>query len=200
MRKLYQQFKTLIRQGRLAGLDDSKHTQTAQVELFDGEIVNQVERVQNYGFTSNPSAGGVYVMNIGGKSNQPVIIVVNDDAARVKLENGNDVAVYHAEGHKILLTQSGEIRAECTRLIVDAAESVEVNTADAIVNADAVMIDAPDTYMTGSLTVDGAVSFGGGGKITGDLDVSGDVKSKGVSLPHHKHTDSIGGKTSESDK
>lgn len=200
MRGQTRRIQTLIRQGRLARLDDSKHTQIAQVELFEGEIVNHVERLQNYGFTSNPTSGGAYIINVGGKGNQPVIVVINDDKSRIKLENGDDVAVYHAEGHKILLTQGGEIRATCTKMIVDAAESVEVNTADATINADSVMIDAPETYMTGSLTVDGAVSFGGGGKVTGDLDVTGDVKSKGVSVPHHNHTDSQGGKTSEADK
>ncbi|PWD89604.1 hypothetical protein DC081_09140 [Ignatzschineria cameli] len=178
--------KTLIRQGRLAMLNDAIDTQIAQVELFADEVVDDVERVQNYGFTSYPEDGGVYIINVGGKGNQPVIIAVNDDKARLRIKPG-EVAIYHSEGHHVILKGNGVIEANCTTLIANAEESATISTNDALVEAEAVMIDAPDTYMTGALTVDGPVSFGGGGKVDGRLDVTGEVTSEGVSLPKHDH-------------
>ena len=205
--------QTLIRQGRLARLDDANNTQTLQVELMADEVFEDVERVQNYGFSSNPSKGGVYGFKVGGKSNQLVVVVINDDTDRVRLENADDVAVYHREGHKIVLTQDGVIRISCKKIIGDAEESADINTIEATVTASgSVTVDTPtttitgDTTIEGALTVNGATALGGGGTVTGDLHITGkstadeDHVSNGVSGAYHDHKDSIGGTTTEPNK
>lgn len=76
--------------------------------------------------------------------------------------------------------------------------AVTVETAELTVQANRITLDAELTTCTGALLVEGALSFESGmsGKTNGDTatlkvdgaaDFTGDVKSKGVSLPHHKH-------------
>lgn len=198
--------RTLIRQGRLAILNDATDTQVAQVELFADEVVEGVERIQNYGLTSMPVEGGVYLMNIGGKGNQPVIIAVNDDKYRLRIGAG-EVALYHYEGHHIILKANGVIEANCTTLIANAEESVTVTTQTAEINAAesatietaAAKIDAPETEITGNAAILGNLTIGGGigmggaepvvGKaiIQGTLEASEDVVGGGVSVKGHNH-------------
>lgn len=207
-----------VRQGRLGTLNDATDTQVAQVELLPGEVVDDVERLQNYGFTSHPTDGGVYLANIGGNGNQPVILVVNDDATRLRIGAG-EVAVYHSEGHHVILKANGVIEANCTTLIANAAESATVNTVDATLNAEnsvtvntndatvksqLVTIDSPLTQMTGNLLVAGGIGTGGAeteaGKVKikgdfeleGSMDATGKVKAEGISLSDHTHPSSSG--------
>jgi phage baseplate assembly protein V len=80
---------------------------------------------------------------------------------------------------------------------VTAPAAVNVYTKEANVTADTVTLDA-DVTVTRSMTVKGPLTFlsgmsgrgGDGGptmQIDGGADFSGEVKSNGVSVPHHTH-------------
>lgn len=82
-------------------------------------------------------------------------------------------------------------------VFVVAPGAVTVQTKDATVHADAIQLDGEVT-VTKSMTVKGPFAFesgmtgkgsGNGAtmKIDGAADFSGEVKSKGKSLPHHSH-------------
>lgn len=200
-------FKNIFRQGELGLLNDATDTQIAQIELLPGEVVGDVERIQNYGFTSLPTEGGVYAIPMGGKANQLVIIAINDVNTRLRILPG-EVAVYHAEGHHVVLKAGGVIEANCTTLIANAEESVTVTTQDATINAESsatiktasATIDSPETKITGNAEIVGNLTIGGGmgmggakpekGKaiITGTLEATEDVIGGGVSLNSHTHS------------
>lgn len=79
--------------------------------------------------------------------------------------------------------------------------------ASVIVHSDAVTIDAPQTTVTGKLTVQGLLTWlagmtgsgagpgGGTAAITGIVVVTEDVVAGGISLHHHDHTEGVGGPT-----
>ena len=78
-------------------------------------------------------------------------------------------------------------------------QAVEIRTGDAIVKADTVLVDAPESTFTGAVTVQGPFVFqagmtgtggaGGGAamQINGSADFSGDVSAQGTSLHGHAH-------------
>lgn len=88
---------------------------------------------------------------------------------------------------------------EGATVLIVAPGAVNVQTKTASVQADDITLDAKNTTITGAMLVRGAFEFqsgmtgsagdGGGSvmKIRGDADFDGEVKSKGVSLPHHTH-------------
>lgn len=88
---------------------------------------------------------------------------------------------------KVALKPSGDVVITTpTKLIVDAAQEVTVNTEVANINAsDSVTIDSPQTTCTGELRVDGGVSIGS--------DVQTDA---GFSGNTHKHLGNLGRPTS----
>ncbi|MDR9048892.1 hypothetical protein FEP39_00573 [Burkholderia multivorans] len=80
---------------------------------------------------------------------------------------------------------------------VTAPGAINVNTKDALLKAEKFTIDA-DVIVTRTMTVQGPLEFqsgmaGRGGasgptmQIDGSADFSGEVKSKGISVPHHTH-------------
>jgi phage baseplate assembly protein V len=93
--------------------------------------------------------------------------------------------------NEVRLKASGDI-------ILNSPSKVEVNCTTAEVNAsESVTIDTPETTVTGSLRVEGMLTYvagmtGSGGSstatITGDVVVTGDVISNGVVLDSHTHS------------
>ncbi len=152
---------------------DSQQIQELQVEMLASEVREDVERIQDYGFTSNPKpdAEGIAVC-VDGRRGHSVIIAVDDRRYRIgNLESG-EVAVYDCTGSKMLFKSNGDIE---------------------------VTPSSGKTAIVGDVTVSGTLDVSGAGTIGGALDVSGDVNSSatitgstdvvggGKSLKSHKH-------------
>lgn len=121
-RELFRALAPLARRIRLmAGravltlIDDATKMQGVQVKLLDGEVCNNVDRLQQYGFTSVPLPGaeGVYLA-LGGSRDHGVVIVADDRRYRIKGLQGGEVAIYTDEDkaageHRILFKRGKEI-------------------------------------------------------------------------------------------
>lgn len=104
-------------------VNDGTKLQALQLALLDGETRDQVERFQQYGFTSVPQQGaeGV-VLFIGGDRAHGVVVAVDDRRYRLKgLQNG-EVAVYTDQGDSIVLKRGGVIE-------FNASSSIRLNGA-----------------------------------------------------------------------
>lgn len=142
-------------------IDDEKKIQLLQLKLLSGELRGEVERVQNYGFTSHPKAGAeAAVVFVGGSRDHGLVIAVDDRRYRLKNLESGEVAVYDHTGSTLVMKANGDI---------EVAPSSGLTT------------------LTGDLEVDGAISAGGNidsaGTVTGETDVIGGGKS----LKTHTH-------------
>jgi phage gp45-like len=110
LRPLSLKISNLIGLGTIKRVDDSKNTQELQVELLEGETRDEVERLQQYGLTSNPPEGSdCLVVFVGGRRDQAYCLAAEKRGHRlVELESG-EVALYDAAGTKIVLKASGDI-------------------------------------------------------------------------------------------
>lgn len=125
----------------LKAVDDSKGLQALQVEALKGEILDQIERVQNYGFTSVPLPGAEgFVAFINGDREHGIVLAVDDRRYRLKNQAKGEVAIYTDEGDKIHLKRGN---------------TIEVSTTTLQVNAD-------DMNVAGNITATGEVSDGVG--------------------------------------
>lgn len=85
-------------------VDDAAGAQTMQLELLAGEVQDEVERLQDYGFTSVPHAGAeALVACTGGLRSHAVAIRVEDRRYRLKGLQAGEVAIYDDLGNMILL-------------------------------------------------------------------------------------------------
>jgi phage gp45-like len=159
-----------------------------------GEVIEDREAMEHYGFTSRPLPGAEAVVIRDG--NHFIMVASDDRRYRVALEAG-ELALYDDQGQKVHFKRNGKLHVVCTNeLTADVANDVIVNTTRAAVNASEscivtsplvkavastqVILDTPLTTCTGNLVVDGGIScVGTYGDSGGKIVTPGDIESTG---------------------
>lgn len=151
LRPLKVLISNMVSRGVVSRVDDAKKMQLVQVGLLADETRDDVERVQNYGFTSVPLEGAeTVVLFVGGRRDHGLAVAVDDRRYRLTGLADGEVAVYDQTGSKIVLKANGDVE------IVPSSGFVIV-TGD--VQADGVSLKA-HTHAAGTLT-------NSGGSVTG---------------------------------
>ncbi len=105
---------------------DAAKLQKVQIAMLADEERGDVERFQNYGFTSvpHPEAEAI-ALSVGGSRSHMVVIAVDDRRYRLTGLADGEVAIYTDEDDKIVIKRGGTIEVTAaTRLIVDAPDSL----------------------------------------------------------------------------
>jgi len=182
----------MVARGVLKLSNDSGGLQTAQVSLLEDELRDKVERVQDYGFTSNPLPGAEAItLFVGGNRDHGLIIKVDDRRYRLNGLKGGEVAIYTDEGDSIHLKRDNEIEFTTKKLIINAEDEVTINTKSFDVFAsESAAISAP-LFGLYADAIDAGSSTGGetSANIVGGLSSTGDQIAAGVSQVHHPHRD-----------
>jgi phage baseplate assembly protein V len=107
---LSRRLRLMVSRGVITLVNDALKMQGVQVQLLADEVKDNLERFQNYGFTSHPHAGaeGVVVF-AGGSRDHGLVIVVDDRRYRLKGLQAGEVALYTDEGDKIVLKRGNVI-------------------------------------------------------------------------------------------
>lgn len=136
----------------LAALSDDKQRQYVQFSALKGEVKDNVERVQEYGFTSHPLPGAqVIFISLSGNRDHPVVISADDPRYRKNDLEPGEVALYTDEGDFIHFKRNKTIEVVTDNLVAKAAETAVVETATATVTASgSVSITSPDVTITAS--------------------------------------------------
>jgi len=107
----------IIGRAILKAIDNSETTQKLQIVALNGETITGIERFQNYGFESYPlvdaEALGLF---LNGNRDNGIVICVHDRRHRPTDLASGEVAVYHSEGHRVLLKAGGVIEIEGTEI------------------------------------------------------------------------------------
>lgn len=173
-------------------VDDEGNMQRVQISLLEDEVIDGVERFQNYGFTSVPDGGSeATVVFVGADRSHPVVVVADDRRVRKKGLKPGEVAVYHKNGDFIHLKNENEIEVK--------TKTFNVNCTTATLSASSeIMLDTPLATLTGRQQTTGEKSGGGASTFVGGLEnAGGEIISNGISLEHHTHPGDSGGTTGE---
>jgi len=180
-------------------VDDSRKFQALQVEMLAGEVRENVERVQNYGFTSvplPPDEDGVgpeaVVVSVGGRRDHAVVIACDDRRYRIKGLVGGEVAVYTDQGDKIVLKRDGHMELTASTKVLVTCPLIELKASTKVLVTG--KLDVTDTAtIAGKLTVNNDVGITGDVVADGDLDCGKtvtaitDVVGGGKHLKTHTH-------------
>lgn len=113
----------------LCAVQDDAKIQRVQISLLEDELRDQVERIQQYGFTSHPHVGAECVaVFVGGNRDHGLVIAVDDKRYRLTALQRGEVALYTDEGDKIHLKRDRNIEIETKQLVIKAVDKVRLET------------------------------------------------------------------------
>lgn len=93
-------------------INDSTNMQIVQIKVGKNEVQDDIERVQDYGFTSVPRPGSEALMGfLNGNRDHGIAIKIDDSRVRIKDLESGEVAVYNYTGVKILMKDDATIHA-----------------------------------------------------------------------------------------
>ncbi|MEF3074134.1 phage baseplate assembly protein V [Methylobacter sp. Wu1] len=144
--------RLMVGRGVLALVNDAAKMQTVQVKLLDGEV-RDMERFQNYGFTSYPQVGAeVAAVFVGGNRDHGLVLAIDDRRFRLKALQAGEVALYDDQGAVIKLSRTGiVINGGGHAINISGAAQVNVTGGDVI--ADGISLK---THKHGGVTAGGA--------------------------------------------
>lgn len=108
---LYRRVMLMVSRGVVSLVKDSLKLQGLQVDLLDSETTDDIERFQEYGFSSVPLAGAeCVVVHIGGNRDHGLVIAVDDRSKRPKNGEPGDSVMYGSTDGILIRIRGGEIR------------------------------------------------------------------------------------------
>ena len=119
----------ILARGVVALGNSASKLQSLQLRLLAGEVKDNVEHLEPYGFTACPLAGSEALAGfIGGDRSHGVVIVVADRRFRLQGLEPGEVALYTDEGDKFHFKRGRVIDLETVTLNVKASDSVNFDT------------------------------------------------------------------------
>lgn len=117
--------------GILRIIDDTKKIQKCQISLMDNETHSNVDRYQEYGFSSVPLPGAQAVaVSIAGSRDNSIIIATEDGRHRPLNLNAGEVTIYNHLGDKIVIKQNRTIEITAPNVIINGNLQVTGNILD----------------------------------------------------------------------
>src|SRR4030095_16989297 len=115
--------------GRMALVDDKKKLQQVQLQLLADETKDNVERFQQYGFTSVSLEGAeALAIFLGGGRDHAIVVAIDDRRHRLTELKPGDVAIYNDTGAKIVIGRDRTITISCDKRHEESSEEVTIKT------------------------------------------------------------------------
>lgn len=119
----------MIARGTVALASAGSMLQTLQMRLTAGEVKDDLEHFEPYGFTSHPKPGAEGVaLFLGGDRSHGVVVCVSDRRFRLKELQPGEVAIYTDEGDTFVFKRGRIIELNTMTLKVKAGKAVEFDT------------------------------------------------------------------------
>lgn len=131
--------RVLLMVGRavVLAVDDSSKCQTVQITALKGEVLDNVERITEYGFVSHPHSGAEAVLlAVGGNRANGVVIVAGDRRYRLTGLAAGEVALHDDQGQVIKLARGG--------IEITTDKPITVNAPKVVVNSDEIVLGGED--------------------------------------------------------
>jgi phage baseplate assembly protein V len=108
LKPLRERVMLMIAKAVVTMTDDGGGVQRVQMRLLSGETRSAASRFQNYGLSSRPAGQALAVaLFVGGGRDHPLVVALEDTAARPRGLRPGEVIVYDDQGQSVHLTRDG---------------------------------------------------------------------------------------------
>ncbi|NOI14843.1 phage baseplate assembly protein V [Vibrio hepatarius] len=166
LRPITRRLSAMVVRAVVVDVVEDLQRQGLQVRMDSDESGDNIERFQQYGFSSVPPADSeAIIAALKGNLAQRVALAVEKKELRPQGDS-LDVFIYHAEGHSIQLTKDGKCIISVTDAILEATSSFT--------------IISPETLIQGPLHVTGGISTDLGIFATGAIQSGSSITAAGI--------------------
>jgi phage baseplate assembly protein V len=117
----------------LRAVNDATAVQLVQLGVRADELRDRVEHFQPYGITAHPLPGAAgVVLYLGGMSNHPVAVSIDDPRYRPTGLLPGEVKLYDHLGKFIYFEADGTLRLKAPKIVIEADELAEVRSGDTL--------------------------------------------------------------------
>lgn len=110
MRRVVSRIKSVVGKALIESVSDDNDIQLVKISGLADEVQSDIERVQDYGITSNPPVESeAVVLYINGGKDHGIVVKTDSSEYRVQGLKTGEVCIYSKFGQKILLDENGEI-------------------------------------------------------------------------------------------
>ncbi|WP_417842026.1 phage baseplate assembly protein V [Terasakiella sp.] len=214
IQELERRLANLIRTGKIAAVDtDAARVRVRFGDNLSGWLPWLTTRAGADRDWWAPSTGEqVLILSPSGETDQGYVLPSiyqtahpapsSDPMKHVKTYSDGTTVEYDRAAHHLVIDCVGDVTIKgATKLNVDFGSDITVKSGTKVT------VDAPESVVTGNLTVNGFLTYlsgmagsssaGAAAQITGLIEViSGDVTADGISLKNHIHTGDSDGETS----
>jgi len=131
LRPLRRAISSIVARAIVTLIDDSGGRQVLQLQVLDGELLDQVEHLQPLGISHVPmppdgsGAAEAAVLFVGGSRSHGVAVVVDDRRIRPKGKPPGTTVVYSSAGIGVQCNPDGSV--EITGVQIDATADADLN-------------------------------------------------------------------------
>lgn len=205
----------MIGRGIIRAINDGTQIQSIKASFLAGEILEKVERFQEYGFTSHPPKNSEAVaVFVGGNREHPIIVGCESRGDRPTGIAEGETRIYTKFGNYIYLKANGEIEVyapnkitvtsdvevEANAPLIQANATTEIEANAPVIDANAtteITADAPQINATATvqatitapnINLVGNVNITGPVAVTGAITATGNIGNGQTSLDSIKST------------
>lgn len=189
---IWRRLRLQVSRGVIRRSDDERKLQELQLDLLAGETA-EMERFQQYGFSSRPLEGAeALAAAVGGSRSHLVAFAVDDRRHRPRDLQPGESIMYTDEGDFIRMRRGRVIEVVAGSKLDVTAPEVEIKASTKVT------LDTPMTEISGDVQVGGQVAVQGNISSAAEIsDADGSMGSMRQTYNGHTHTDSEGGNTSQ---
>lgn len=131
LERLQDRIMSMVGKAIIASVNDTTDLQTIKITGLADEVQDDVERLQNFGFTSNPpKKSEAIVLYIGGNRDHPVAITVDSSRERMKGLESGESAMYSSFDNHIHLKSDGSIVVSGSKIYLGGENGKALATED----------------------------------------------------------------------
>ena len=176
LKPLRRKVRQLVSRGVATLIDPNELMQVLQVELLKGEVLDDVEHFEGYGFTAHaPGEPEVLTASLNGQRSHTVAIAVANRLFRLKGLAKGEVALYTDEGDVIHFKRGNHILVDAMTKVTSRAPNVD------IIASTKVTMTTPECEITGKLKVGQTIDA------VGQINSTAGVSTGGIELGMHVH-------------
>ncbi|MDH0132814.1 phage baseplate assembly protein V [Pseudomonas asiatica] len=119
---------SVLARGVVVLANSARKLQALQLRITAGEVKDDIEHLEPYGFTACPKDGAEALVGFFGDRSHGVVILVADRRFRLQGLKPGEVALYTDQGDSLVFRRGRVIEIETMTLKVKAGESVDFDT------------------------------------------------------------------------